>query len=277
MSVDLHVHSTASDGTLSPEEIVAEALKLGLTAVAIADHDTFGGVAAGASAAAGTGLTFIPAVEISVEQANHELHLLGYFADPRYAPLEEGLERVRAERLLRGQRTVEKLRELGIDLAYEDVERVADGAAMGRPHVATALVNRGVVRTPAEAFERFLRRGRPAYVNRYRLPPAEAIRLVREAGGLPVIAHPKLMHRDALIAQLVQQGVGGLEAYHVQHNAYDVKRYLELARELDLVVTGGTDSHGPGGSAPIAIGATKVPDICARALLEWLDRNSAGH
>lgn len=273
MPVDLHVHSTASDGSCSPAEIVEEAVARGLSAVAIADHDTVAGVAAGQQAAAGR-LTFLPAVEISTHHGPYELHLLGYMLDIAHAELLAELAHIQAERLKRCQNTVALLQELGVEVDYEDVRAVANGESIGRPHVAAALVKRGVVSTPAEAFARYLRRGRPAYVDRYRLSPTRAIALIRAAGGLPVLAHPKLVRRDALLPELVAVGLGGLEAYHSQHNPHDVARYLRLADKYHLLVTGGTDSHGPAGTAPVAIGAVAVPDACVERLLAWKERQA---
>jgi 3',5'-nucleoside bisphosphate phosphatase len=271
MAVDLHIHSTASDGSHTPEEIVEIAVRNGLSAIAIADHDTVAGVAAGLRATAGR-LTLLPAVEISASHGHDELHLLGYMVDVDAAPLLAVLEHIQEEREKRARRTVEVLQGLGVDLAYEQVAAVARGASIGRPHIATALVEAGAVPTPAMAFERYLKRGRPAYVDRYRVTPQEAIALIREAEGLPVLAHPKLIHRDALIPELASQGLGGLEAFHTQHSPNDVEHYLALAARLHLVVTGGTDSHGPGGSYPVEIGAVEVPDACAADVLAWKTR-----
>jgi hypothetical protein len=275
MPVDLHIHSTASDGSHTPEEIVEIALRNGLSAIAIADHDTVAGVLPGLKAAAGR-LTFLPAVEISTSHGHDELHLLGYMVDVTARPLLEVLQRIQGEREHRARRTVEVLQGLGVDLAYEQVAAVAQGASVGRPHIATALVDAGAVASPAMAFERYLKRGRPAYVDRYRVTPQQAIALIREAQGLPVLAHPKLIHRDALIPELVGLGLGGIEAFHTQHTPFDVERYLDLAAQLHLIVTGGTDSHGPGGSYPVEIGAVEVPDTCATDLLAWKSRQASG-
>lgn len=275
--IDLHVHSTASDGTLTPEQVVETALVKGLSALGIADHDTMAGLPEAAAAAAGR-LTFIPGVEISTESGKIELHILGYFAAEDYQPLLDELQHVREERLSRIHRTVARLRELAVPITFEDIVAACDNvsadhgrqeAALGRPHVAAALVRVGAVRTPAEAFERYLRRGRPAYIDRYRAKPEQAIALIRAAGGLAVLAHPGLMHRDSMVPSLVEMGLGGVEAYHTAHTAADVKRYLALAERLGLLVTGGTDSHGPTGTTPVEIGSLDIPDECAQRLLEW--------
>lgn len=275
--VDLHVHTTASDGTLTPSETVEAAVTAGLSALGIADHDTMSGLDEAREAVRGH-LTLIPGVEISTQIKNAELHILGYFMAEDYAPLLAELQHVREERVARIHRTVARLRELAVKITFEDIVAASDnveaehdeeGAALGRPHVAAALVRVGAVSSPAEAFDRYLRRGKPAYVDRYRATPECAIALIREAGGLPVLAHPGLMHRDALIPQLVAQGLGGLEAYHVAHTPADERRYLKMTEALGLLVTGGTDSHGPRGTTPVAIGAVPVPDEVGQRLLEW--------
>jgi predicted metal-dependent phosphoesterase TrpH len=268
MAVDLHVHSTVSDGSYTPAELVQIAVERGLTALAIADHDTVDGVAAGQQAAAGR-LTFLPAVEISTHHGHHELHILGYMLDLDHEPLLAELDRIQEERIKRARRTVEVLQGLGVALGYDQVEAVAAGGSIGRPHIATALVAAGAVATPSAAFDRYLKRGRPAYVDRYRLSPARAIELIRGAGGLPVLAHPKLVRRDALIPELVASGLGGLELYHIQHTPYDVERYTRLAERWRLVQTGGSDSHGPRGTYPVEVGQVNVPDACAEAVLAW--------
>lgn len=273
MSVDLHVHSTASDGAYSPEQIIDLAVGKGLTAVSICDHDSMAANAAALAAAEGR-IAYLPAVEVSSVRRGQELHILGYFARSDYEPLLDELRHVRVERAARIERTVARLNELGVALEVADVEAAAGAEeghdiALGRPHVALALVRRGVVETTNEAFEVYLRRGRPAYMERYRLKPERASALIREAGGLPVLAHPGLVRDDALIPQLVLQGIAGLEAYHTAHSPADTRRYLEMAERLGLYVTGGTDCHGPSGSYPVDIGGIEVPDSCAEKLLGW--------
>lgn len=277
MSIDLHVHTNASDGTLTPTEVIDAAVDAGLTAVSIVDHDTMAGLAEAASAAEGR-ITFIPGVEISTQAGNAEMHMLGYMISPDYQPLLDELQHVREERLSRIHRTVARLRELAVNITFDDIvaacENVSahhceDGAALGRPHVAAALVRIGACSSPAEAFSRYLRRGRPAYVDRYRAQPERAIELIREAGGLAVLAHPGLMHRDSIIPKLLEHGLGGLEAYHTAHTPSDTRRYVEMAERLGLLVTGGSDSHGPKGTFPVEIGSLDVPDLHAERLLAW--------
>lgn len=284
MSIDLHVHTNASDGTLTPEEVVDAAVAAGLTALGIADHDTTAGLPPAAAAAEGR-IVFVTGVEISTQAGNAEMHILGYLIDQDYQPLLDELQHVREERLARIHRTVARLRELAVNITFEDIvaacqnvslKHCEDGAALGRPHVAAALVRVGAVTSPAEAFSRYLRRGRPAYVDRYRAQPDRAIQLIREAGGLAVLAHPGLMHRDSIIPELVELGLGGLEAYHTAHTPTQTKRYLETADRMGLLVTGGSDSHGPTGSFPVEIGSLEVPDIHVERLLAWHETVRAG-
>ena len=260
MAVDLHVHSTASDGTLSPTEIVREASARRLTAVSVVDHDTLAGVREALTASAGLPIEVIPGLEINTDVGPLDVHILGYHFEPGHEPLEQELARVREARVGRAGRIVARLNELGIGVTMDDVLAQAGDGAVARPHVAAALVALGVVGRVQEAFDRFLGRGRPAYVPRYRLTPAQAIAAIRNAGGVPVLGHPGLMGKDRLIRDLVAQGLEGLEAWHIDHTGFMVEKYQRLAAELGLVVTGGTDSHGPRGSRPIEIGQVSVPD-----------------
>jgi predicted metal-dependent phosphoesterase TrpH len=269
MAVDLHIHSIESDGTWGPEQIVAEARRRGLYALSITDHDTTAAVPAGLAAAAAAGLHLLPGVEISVDVEQTEVHILGYFIDLDHQPLQAVLAKVRDSRLARAERMVQRLQALGIPVSMEDVLVESGHGAVGRPHVARALVKRGVVATAQEAFDRFLKRGAPAYVPRYKLTPEEAVQLVVAAGGLPVFAHPGLAHRDDLIDALIPHGLLGLEAYHVEHSPADTRKYLNMAKRRGLYVTGGSDSHGPAGPVQVEIGAVYVPDECAERLMEW--------
>lgn len=280
MSIDLHIHSTASDGSQTPEEIIGTAVSKGLTAVSITDHDTVSGQDAAIATAAGR-ITYFPAVEISTNIGHSEVHVIGYLIDLGNEPLLQTLDHIRQERVRRIHTMVELLQSLGLQVTFEDVMETWHGercggqpeeAALGRPHVANTLVRLGIVPDPVAAFDMYLRRGRPAYVDRYRLEPVEAIRLIRAAGGLPVLSHPALIKQDGVIPQLVLQGIGGLEAYHTAHTPADTKRYLRMAQKLNVLVTGGTDSHGPTGSYPVEVGALDIPDECAESILRWKSR-----
>jgi len=275
MSCDLHIHSTCSDGTQTPEEIVAEAIDKRLTAIAIADHDTVQGVRPAIEAARGSDLAVIPAVEISTEYAKTEVHILGYWIELDNEDLHAKFRYVRNARRLRADDIVHKLRALGVEITIEDVLAQSDGVSLGRPHVAQALLAKHYVNAPQEAFDRFLGRGKPAYVPRYKLSPFEAVEAILNARGCPVLAHPGLGVPDRTIEALVAAGIQGLEAYHTHHTPSNTRRALRLAEEHGRLVTGGTDSHGPGGSYPVAVGDVDVPDACAEALIAWAHEHAA--
>ncbi|MBM3500690.1 MAG: PHP domain-containing protein [Armatimonadetes bacterium] len=271
MAVDLHIHSTASDGTQTPEEIVREARRIGLAGIAIADHDELGGSAEAALHAERIGLRLIPAVEISTDYEDVEVHILGYWIDPQDVRLGERLRTIREGRLQRAQQILDRLAELGVtNVGIDDVLREAGGGSVGRPHVAAALVRAGVTGHRQEAFKRYLGKTAPAYVPRVRPTTLEAIDIVREAGGCPVVAHPGLVpRRPRLIEQMADYGVEGVEVYHPKHSPRQIALLLERVQAAGLLVTGGSDSHGPGGTEPVSIGAGSAPEACLEGLDQW--------
>jgi 3',5'-nucleoside bisphosphate phosphatase len=275
MSCDLHIHSTCSDGSQTPEEIVAEAIEKRLTAIAIADHDTVQGVTPAIEAARGSDLRLIPAVEISTEFHKAEVHILGYWIDLDSDQLNAKFVYVREARHRRANEIVGKLRQNGIEITLEDVIAQSDGVTLGRPHVAQALMQAGYVSGMQEAFDRFLGRDRPAFVTRYKLSPHEAVEAIIGAGGCPVLAHPGLGVSDRVIDGLIETGLEGIEAYHTHHSPSDTRRAIAIAEEHGLLITGGTDSHGPKGSYPVAIGDVDVPDLCAESLVAWAEEHGA--
>lgn len=274
--VDLHTHSTASDGTLSPEALVDLAAEKGLTALALTDHDTMAGVPPALARGAACGVHVVPGVELGVEwEGAGTMHILGYFVrygDPR---LEESLAGLRAERRERARRMVARLNELGCVVSFEQVEQIGSGEAIGRPHVARALLESGAVKSLAQAFERYLKRGRPAFVEKEELSPAEGISLLKSSGGIAILAHPATLRLGKktlarCVEELKEQGLDGLEAFWSGHNAAQVESYTALARRLGLLITGGSDFHGenkPGvelGSG--RRGNVQVPDSVLEAL-----------
>lgn len=273
MPVDLHIHTTASDGTLTPEEVVARSLELGMFAIGITDHDTLAGVAPAMKAAADTGMHVLPGVEMSVDLKQTELHVLGYFVDLENRAILEATAKIRASRLERAAEMVRRLADLGIPIKMEDVEAEAGEGAVGRPHVANALVKVGAVKTAREAFDKYLGRGKPGYVSRYKLEPQESVRLILEAGGMPVMSHPGLSRCDDMIDVLRPEGLMGIEAYHIEHSAAEARKYVKMARSRGMYITGGSDSHGPRGPVPVEIGTVWVPDECAVKLMEWADEH----
>jgi predicted metal-dependent phosphoesterase TrpH len=247
--IDLHTHSTFSDGSLTPEELVAEAERSGVTAVALTDHDTTGGLRRFLDAAGRSRVRGVPGVEISADFNPGTLHMLGYFVDPAYAPMEESLRWIREGRELRNAEILRKLQKLGMDITWEEVKSYAGEDVVGRPHFAQALQARGYVKSKDEAFDRFLGKGKPAYADRRRFAPMDCIRLIREAGGLAVLAHPftlglKAEETRELMRDLRDAGLEGVEVYYSEHSPDMMKLYLAMARELGLVATGGSDFHG---------------------------------
>jgi len=275
--IDLHVHTTASDGTLSPAATVQHARRRGVSAVAITDHDTVDGVAAALAAGADVGIDVVPGIEISAEHHLGTLHVLGYYIghdDTRFRERIAVLQRARNER---NPRIVEKLRQLGISITLEQVEREAGTGQVGRPHFAKVLVRQGVVRTVGEAFTRYLKKGARAYVDKYRFPPHEAIRCIREAGGVAVLAHPAIIGRHSravlqnLVAELTACGLQGIEVYYPEHSPRQQQLYKGFARRFDLVETGGSDFHGTnvnGIEIGIGRGTLYVPDELLQTLKE---------
>lgn len=249
-NIDLHIHTTASDGTFSPQEIVSYAKSKGLRAIAITDHDTVDGVPLAMAAGEELNFKVIQGVEISVDHDNTEMHLLGYFKNPDLTFLNKKLQELQDFRRERNPKIIKKFLEHGIYISLAEVEKEAGGKVIGRPHFASLLVKKGYVRDKQEAFDKFLANGKLAYVKKEKLIPQEGIELILQAGGLPVLAHPKYLKEqgyaqlDVLLAQLVNMGLRGIEAYYTTHDSEDTSAYLQLAAKYDLLVTGGTDFHG---------------------------------
>lgn len=249
--IDLHTHSTASDGTQSPTELVAEARAAGLGMLALTDHDTTAGWDEAAEAAQREGIALVRGIEISTSRAHRSIHLLGYLPDPDDARLVGELARARESRVTRMDRMIERMAADGIPVTVGEVRaQLAPGATLGRPHLADALVAKGVVATRDEAFRDLLHDGSRYYVGHYAPDPATAIRIVRAAGGVPVLAHPFATRTatvsDALVEELADAGLAGLEAHHRDHAPADVERAVRLAERHGLVVTGSSDYHGTG-------------------------------
>jgi hypothetical protein len=267
---DLHSHSTASDGTTPPADVMARAAAAGLDAIALTDHDTTGGHAA-AAAALPPGLTLIPGVELSCRQDGHSVHLLAYLFDPADAELAGEMAAIRSSRLDRARAMVARLDELGSGVTWEQVTRIADGGVIGRPHIARALAEAGVVATPAEAFSRdWIGPGGRAHVSRYALDPARAVALVRGAGGVSVLAHPRGESRgwqipDEVIAGMAAAGLTGIEVDHPQQDRAGRERLRALAADLDLIPSGGSDDHGE--LTGFRIGAETAPGDSAERLI----------
>lgn len=256
--VDLHLHTLASDGTFTATEVVQRAKALGLSAIAITDHDSVEALEEARTCGAKEDIEIISGIELSAYSDKSEIHILGYFLDDKNKRFLKKLEELRTARKERIHRIVEKLRKLKIDITAEEVFEQAQDAAAGRPHVAQVLVKKKVVPNIKEAFKKFLGDGKPACADKEKLTPREAITLLKDVGGVPVLAHPAFLYQDELIPKLVVEGLMGIEAYHSEQNARLSEKYVALAKEQNLLITGGSDCHGHGKDR-ILIGTVKLP------------------
>jgi predicted metal-dependent phosphoesterase TrpH len=244
--IDLHSHSRASDGEYAAAEVAERAAAAGVKVWALCDHDTVAGLPAARQAADQLGLRLVPGIELSAFLDRREIHLLGHFVDPENPALKRFEDFLAERRRARMEQMVEKLAALGVRLRIEDIENHSGGKTIGRPHVARAIVDTGTVSSVKEAFDRYLGEGRPAYVQRYRLDAAEAVRLVRAAGGTTTVAHPGVNGLElGEVERLRAAGVVGIEVLHAEHNPSVREKYRRMAEALDLVPTAGSDYHGP--------------------------------
>jgi predicted metal-dependent phosphoesterase TrpH len=267
--VDLHIHSTASDGKYAPEEIVRKAAVLGLRYIALTDHDSVDGIETAIKAAkAFPRLTFIPGVEVSTDVPEGEIHILGYFIDYHSKELADNLKRFRNSRETRARRMVGKLGELGIAIDWECVREIAGEGAIGRPHIAQAMLEKGYIETFKEAFEKYIGREGPAYVEREKMTPEEAVGLVLRSGGIPVLAHPfTVKEPEKWMVPLKSAGMVGIEAYYKDNTQENTETTLKMAKKYALIVTGGTDFHGIENAGEVMMGGVDVPVAAARRLI----------
>ena len=268
---DLHAHSLFSDGTDEPAEVVRRAKAAGLDALALTDHDVIDGLPEAQAAAGEIGLELIPGIEIScMDGERQEVHLLAYWIDARDAALRSTLHQQQESRRRRLDAIILRLAEHGVTVTREEILAIADRGSVGRPHIARALLARGAVQSVEEAFQRFLADDAPCYVKSSELSSAEAIRLVRQAGGVPVVAHPAFLRDDTAIERLYAQGLAGVEAYHGRHSPSVAERYAARAQSLGLLVTGGSDYHGANKKKEGAtLGSVKLPYQHVEALRAW--------
>ncbi len=258
MIADLHLHTNFSDGTFSPEELAAHGRSHGLSALSLTDHDTVEGCARMAAACAAAGVEFITGAELTAEWQGHELHLLGYCFDLENQELLAEMHRCQTVRQDRIREMVARLNQQDVPLEAEAVFALANCRSPGRPHVARALVQAGLCRSLDEAFERFLKSNRSAWVPKRKMSAPQAIALIHQAGGLAVLAHPGLNRADELIPELAAAGMDGLECFHTKHKKSGVQQFLQAAERHHLLVTGGSDCHGMNKGKPL-IGSIKLP------------------
>lgn len=282
--VDLHTHTIASDGTLTPSELVEEAASLAMRVIAVTDHDTTAGLSEALAAGQRYGIDVIPGVEINTDVPGGEVHILGYFINPENGDFQRELNRLREGRQRRGKGMVEKLQGLGLPITWEQVQVIAGEASIGRPHVAQALLQNGAVQTVGEAFQKYIGRDGPAYVERLRVTPKEAVSLITLADGVPIMAHPLPMGASAglnpgfdletFLPPLQEAGLKGLEAYYSGYSTQATERLLAMARRFGLIVTGGSDYHGPG-RLGTTLGGVYVPTKVVKNLKAARDLSHA--
>jgi predicted metal-dependent phosphoesterase TrpH len=267
--IDLHTHTTESDGRCAPGELVARAAAAGVTVLGVTDHDTVGACETAAAACAAAGVAFVAGIEITAMRGDHDIHVLGYFIDVGDPGLRAFLSEQRRRRIDRLRQMIAKLATFGITLDGDAILRPAidnPKKSAGRPWIARALVEGGHVATTDEAFERWLARGRPGFVPRLGASPAEVIAQIHHANGVASLAHPKLVGHDEWIQQFVEDGLEALEAYHSEHDAGTTARYVAMAETLGLAISGGSDFHGDPTHGPSEPGAISLPQAAYEAL-----------
>ena len=274
--VDLHIHSTASDGKFSPHDIVGLAVDAGLKVMALTDHDTVNGIVPALEAAkASPDITLIPGVEISTDLADGEAHILGYFIDYNSPEFKKTLDRFRNSRLNRGKKMVDKLSSLGIFIDWKRVQEIAGDGNIGRPHIARAMLEKGYINRFEEAFK-YIGHDGPAYVPRDKMTPEEAVELIVRAKGLPALAHPfTVKNPEAMVQSLKRHGLIGIEAYYKDNTPLQTNDTLKLAEKYELIATGGTDFHGAGENEEVALGGTEVPMEAAEKLIALAEQRKS--
>lgn len=269
MTIDLHLHSNASDGHYSPPELVSLAAKAGLTVIALTDHDSTEGIQKALETARNIStIKVIPGVEIGTDVPHGEVHLLGYFVDYRNDEFNKTLARLRESRQWRATRMIAKLYNLGIDIEWKRVQELAGTGSIGRPHIAQAMLEKGYINSIKEAFDKYIGRDGPAYVEREKMSPEEAVDLIVKAGGLAALAHPATApDLVGLLGRLKKAGLVGLEAYYAKSQPQEIARLKHLANNFELITTGGSDFHGINADFEVPLGETFVPQECARNLI----------
>jgi len=270
---DLHCHTTASDGLLSPTELVQLAAKLGLKGIGITDHDTIQGWKEAEQAGADYKIQILKGIELNTNWYGKEVHILGYEPDSSSNYLTDKLSVLRNARESRMEEILDRFMDLGINISVTEVQQFAQGESIGRPHIAQVLIERGFVRNIREGFDRYIGIGAPAYVPSYKLTPVEGIHLIREAHGVAVLAHPGVHRLDEEIPAWVKVGLQGIEVFHSEHNKEDERRYLEIAHEYRLLTTGGSDFHGEARKPGVNLGGWGVSLNVIQQILDLAQHN----
>ncbi len=254
------MHSLLSDGTDTPEALVMMAQAAGLTTISITDHDMIDAIEPALVQGKESGLEIIPGIEFTTDAVGNELHILGYYIDRRNPQFLAALGKIQADRVARIYKIVEKLKEMNVAIEAEDVLSLSGKKAPGRPHVARAMIKKGIVGSFKEAFNRYLDSRGPAYVPHFKMLPNETIRLITDCGGIAVFAHPAVSDCDQLIPGLMADGLKGIEAYYSGHRPEQTEHYVGLAKKYGLLVTGGSDYHGENSGREIKLGQFTIPD-----------------
>lgn len=268
MKYDLHLHTTGSDGRLTPSQLVKLAKSLGLKVIAVTDHDSVGGLPeALLEAVKDPQIVVIPGVEINTDLPDGELHMLGYFIDYKDREFVASLERIRESRLGRAKKMIEKLHILGMNVEWQRVMELARGESVCRPHIAQVMLENGYVSSEKEAFDKYIGRSGPAYVEREKVKPADAVRIILKAGGLPVLAHPAdIQGLHSILAELIAAGLRGMETYYGQYDKKTIDMLTKVADENNLLKTGGTDYHHFQDDREVPLGSVYIPDECIKML-----------
>lgn len=276
--IDLHCHTTASDGLLTPHDLIIRAKKEGITLLAIADHDTVAGIDEAMSAAKENDIFLIPAIELSLDFPTGDLHLLGYYIDYNNQDFINRIQKLKSAREERIFKIIKKLNKINIDLTIEDVNKESNGAVPGKPHVARALVKKGYAADVNSAIKKYLNKGMPGYVSKEKIDPEAAFKLIRNAGGVTVLAHPKSMkckndrEYERIIESFISYGLVGIEVYASIHKDVDVEMFSGIARRHNLITTGGSDFHGENGER---LGYYEwnrtIPISCAHSILRFIN------
>ena len=271
MRIDLHTHTVNSDGIQTPTELLEAAHELGVEVISVTDHDTTAGLDEAEEVAGRLGMRLLSGIELSVFAMGREVHVLGFLFDRHSDVLQEFLDEQKEARVGRIYKMLEKLKSIGVDIPPEDVVVEGKKGTMGRPHVARALVKHGYIQDEDEAFRKYIGRDQPGYVPRVKVSAPEGIRRLKEAGGVPVLAHPGLYQEEGLLEHMLDSGILGIECYHPDHKNTTAERYATLAREKGLVITGGSDWHGRDRNRRPGLGRVPIPD----GLIEPLEAAAA--
>lgn len=271
---DLHLHTTASDGRLTPEQLIAKAVERGLNVMAVTDHDTVEGIPTALKAASNFhNLNFIPGVEINTDVPGMEVHMLGYFIDFENDNLIEPLQELRDSRIIRARGMLEKLDKLGMPIKWEKLLEIAGDSVIGRPHIAKAMEDAGYVSTSSEAFDKYIGRKGPAYVEHKKMTPVDVVGLIKSVHGIPILAHPaNIDNLDTMLRDLKDAGLMGLEVYYGRYTPDIIQSLLTLVKKYDLITTGGSDYHAFHDERETMVGDIDIPEDCIRTIYALADK-----